>query len=100
MKPIERCKHDQTQPSQFENCDFQIEEETTRTHPPISSVSPNKAPYWFFFFPDPKLEKQTENRDTAFDAKRTEREDSDDDGGHDQQRKQTKQTPSQQRRAK
>jgi hypothetical protein len=28
-----------------------------RNHP--HSVSPNKAPYWFFFFPDPKLEKQT-----------------------------------------
>jgi hypothetical protein len=83
----------QTQPSEFENCDFQIEEETTRTHPPLLHAHllrfPNKAPYWFFF-PDPKLEKQTENRDTAFDAKRTEREDSDDDGGYDQQRKQNK----------
>jgi hypothetical protein len=90
----------QTQPSKFENCDFQFEEETTRTHPPLLHAHllrfPNKAPYRFFF-PDPKLEKQTENRDTAFDAKRTEREDSDDDGGCDQQRKQTKQTPSQQK---
>jgi hypothetical protein len=67
----------QTQPSQFENCNFQIEEETTRTHPPLLHAHllgfPSKAPYWFFF-PDPKLEKQTENSDTAFDAKRTERE--------------------------